>query len=135
MRSKIKIKKSLNSGRFLRSAFAIPCCSFTCASKCCVYIRVGMWPFWFFLSESKLLFGFFGPFLNVKDNSFSQSKGGQLLLSAGHIGIIIVSRGPKSGQICFFKAKNEAIAGRMWPAGRMLLPPVIEACFGELWIF
>jgi len=45
------------------------------------------------------------------------SRGEQLFSSAGQIGLIFVCRGPNSCQICFFKAKNGAYEGRMWPAG------------------
>ena len=52
----------------------------------------------------------------------SYTRGGQLFSFAGHIGLLIVSRGPNSGQICFFKTKNEAF-------GRMLPHPVLYAAF------
>ncbi len=66
------------------------------------------------------------------------TRGGQLLLSAGNIGLLIVSRKPNSGQICFFKAKNEALAVRMWPASRMwpagrILPPLALDPPTDLW--
>ncbi len=50
-----------------------------------------------------------------------QSRGGQLFLSAVHIGHLFVSRGPKSCQICKFKTNIVACAGCWWP------PPVVES--------
>jgi len=43
-------------------------------------------------------------------------QGGQPFSFAGHIGLLFVSCGPNSGQMCFFEAKNDF-------AGRMLPPP------------
>ncbi len=40
---------------------------------------------------------------------------GNYFRSAGHIGHLFVSPGPNSDQICFFKAKIGAFAGRMLP--------------------
>ena len=48
------------------------------------------------------------------------NRGGQLFLSAGRIRLLFVSRGPNSGQICFFKAKNGAFSGRMLPLPALL---------------
>ena len=45
----------------------------------------------------------------------------------GYIRPLFVTRGPKSSQKCQFKANKLAFAGRIWPAGRMLPPPVLVA--------
>ncbi len=57
----------------------------------------------------------------------TQSRGGQLFSSTGHIAPLLVSRGPHFSQKGKVKAKKLAFAGRMWPAGRMLPPSLLRA--------
>ena len=52
--------------------------------------------------------------------------GRQLFSSAGHIVSLFESRGPHFSQKGCDKAKKIAFAGRMWPTGRMLPPPVLD---------
>ena len=58
---------------------------------------------------------------------FCLRRDGQQLSSAGHIEALFVSLGPSASQLCQFKRKKIAFAGRMWPAGRMLPSPALEA--------
>ncbi len=45
-------------------------------------------------------------------------------MSAGHIATLLSSRGPDFSQKG--KDKKLSLAGLMWPAGRILPPPVLE---------
>ncbi len=63
----------------------------------------------------------FRPRFLIKILSSLYSRGGQLFLSAGHIGLLFVSCGPNSSLIYIFNAQNGATAGRM-------LPPPAQQC-------